>query len=425
MNVTASAIAVKLGENASSPQIFKLNVDCFEHLFEWLSLNDLLSIRRTCKRMKAVVDYYIKLNYPRLLRFCIKNRQTLLELCDSPLNYFEWIRHLYIWTIGLNGTQTDGIKYILDQLETLKLCWVRIDGDFYEVVLKHCPRLKYLGLRTEATPQIIIGTGNEWLLRHYPALEHFEKDTPSSSEEPLPCTELLEFFHQNPNVRIFSTDSAFLLASRQLLLGSKIKLDRLDIFVNRYVNTIHSLTNDLYGNEFYKQLHLYSGRMDEFYQNQAQYLWSLCSIEKLNLYSLPNDFQIPVVESIKQLSIHMCTLFPLDVPKMMAKNFINLRQVEVQFARLLDIRPFICYASKLKELKVWNLLVDNADEPRSSDFVALNREREQLNQASKVTIFIDETNFLRMKWTSTLKFSLIELKQIESCDLDHLFNWIV
>lgn len=425
MNVTASAIAVNLGDNASSPQIFKLNVDCFEHLFEWFSLAELLTFRCTCKRMKAVVDYYIKLNYPRLLRFCIKNRQTLLELCDSPLNYFEWVRHLYIWTIGLNGTQTDGIKYILDQLETLKLCWVRIDGDFYEVVLKHCPRLKYLGLRTEVAPQIIIGTGNEWLLRRYPTLEHFEMDTPPSNEEPFQCTELLEFFYRNPNIRIFSTDSAFLLASRQLLLGSKINLDRLDIFVNRNLNTIHGVTNDLCRNEFYQQLHLYSGRTDEFYRNQAQYFWSLCNVEKLNVYSLPDDFQIPVVDSIKKLSIHMCTLFPLDVPKLIATNFINLRQIEIQFARLHDIRPFICYASKLKELKVWNLLTDNADEPKSSDFVALNREREQINPGCQVNIFIDEKNFLKMKWTSSLKFSLIELKPIESCELDHLFNWIV
>lgn len=423
MNNTASEIAVKLDENA--PQIFRLNVDCFENLFEWFSLSQLLAFRCTCKRMKAVVDYYIRLNYPRILRFCIKNRQTLLELCDSPLNYFEWIRHLYIWTVGLNGTQAEDIRYIFDQLETLKLCWVRIDGDFYDVVLKHCKHLKYLGLRTEVASKSIIGTRNAWLRRQYPTLEHFELDMPPSSEEPFECTELSEFFHRNPNIRVFSTDSAFLLASRQFLLSSTIKLDRLDIFVNRNLNTIHGLTNDLYRSEFYKQLHLYSGRSDEFYRNQAQHLWSLHNVEKLNLYSLPDDFQIPVVDSIKKLSIHMCTLFASDVPKMMATNFIGLREIEIQFARLHDIRSFVCYAKSLKELKVWNLLCDNVDEPKSSDFIALNREREQLNQARKVTIFIDEKNFLKMKWTSALKFSLIELKQIESVELDHLYNWIV
>lgn len=38
-------------------KMFKLNVDCFEHLFEWLSLEELLTFRCTCNRMKLVVDF--------------------------------------------------------------------------------------------------------------------------------------------------------------------------------------------------------------------------------------------------------------------------------------------------------------------------------------------------------------------------------
>lgn len=427
MNATASDLAAKLGDSKSSPQIFKLNVDCFEHLFEWLSLDELLAFRCTCKRMKAVVDYYIRLNYPRLLRLCIKNRQTLTDLSDTRLNYYEWIRHLYIWTIGLNDTHIEGIKYILDQLETLKLCWVQIAGDFYETLLKYCPHLKYLGVTTDTVPDTIIGTGNEWLRRRYPTLEHFEIEIRLSSDEPFQCTELLEFFEQNPNIRIFSMDSAFLLTSHQLLLGSKMKLDRLDIYVNHELNLICNLTNELYKNAFYEQLHLYNSRNEELYRNQAHHLWAFSNIEKLNFYSLPDDFHIPpTVASIRKLSIHMCSLFPLDMPKMMATSFINLRQIEIQYARVHEIRPFICHALKLKEIKIWKLLTDNADETKLRYFIALNREREQLeNQTRKVTIFIDEKSFMRMKWASTLTFSSIELKQIESCELDHLFNWIV
>lgn len=128
------------------PHIFKLNVDCFEHLFEWFSLSDLLVLRRTCKRIQKVVDYYIKLTYPHLLRLRV-NERRLLELCDARLNCYEWIRHLILWS-GLNDTQIDSIKYILNELETLKLNYVQINGDFYEVPLKYCPRLKYLGVGT-------------------------------------------------------------------------------------------------------------------------------------------------------------------------------------------------------------------------------------------------------------------------------------
>lgn len=41
-----------------SPML-KLNADCFEELFEWLSVADLLTLRRTCKRLQQMVDYFI------------------------------------------------------------------------------------------------------------------------------------------------------------------------------------------------------------------------------------------------------------------------------------------------------------------------------------------------------------------------------
>ena len=55
-SVIVTAIAATSSTNELAPKMFKLNVDCFEHLFEWLSLKELLVFRRTCKRMKAVVD---------------------------------------------------------------------------------------------------------------------------------------------------------------------------------------------------------------------------------------------------------------------------------------------------------------------------------------------------------------------------------
>lgn len=47
---------------AEQPQaeIFKLKMDHFEELFDWLSLKDLLMLSQTCQRMKHIVGYYIK-----------------------------------------------------------------------------------------------------------------------------------------------------------------------------------------------------------------------------------------------------------------------------------------------------------------------------------------------------------------------------
>lgn len=58
------------------------------------------------------------------------------------------------------------------------------------------------------------------------------------------------------------------------------------------------------------------------------------------------------------------------------------------------------------------------------DFDTLNDERKKLARARKVTIYIDEEIFLKLKWTGKLlSYDPIKLKRIESCELDHLFEW--
>lgn len=401
--------------------IFKLN-DCFEDLFECLSLKDLLKVRRTCKRMKAVVDQHIKLNYPQLLRLNIFNRQKFSDFCETHLDYFTWIKHLSIWTVELTGTQIDGMKYVLNQLESLELREVVIAGDLYEVLLKHCPRLKYLAVRTETAPQTIIGTGNEWLLRCYPTIEHIAVESWSSLDEPLQCTtELLTFFQQNPNIRIFSTNSTFLAMCHQFMLDANIKFDRLNIYMNRNLHFNWVLANDFYQRSFYKQLHLYSNQ-EEFFQDQL--LSAFCSLEKLHLFALPEGFPIPVVESITDLSIGMFYLLPSEYPKLFAENFTNLQRIEVQNAHMHDMQTFICHSTKLQEVKIWKLLVDNPDEPLINDFVAFNEERKKLAHAHTVTIYISEQHFLRLNFGRKFNLSLIKVNRLESCEIDDLVNWL-
>ena len=49
--------------NGQTPQIFKLNVDRFGNVFDYLSLDDLHSFRQTCTRMQRVADYYFMLEW--------------------------------------------------------------------------------------------------------------------------------------------------------------------------------------------------------------------------------------------------------------------------------------------------------------------------------------------------------------------------
>lgn len=235
--LTTKAIVSASSNNEPKPEMFKLNVDCFELIFEWLTLQELLVFRCTCKRMKAVIDYYIKLNYPRVM--C--NRKDLSKYSPVRLGCFEWIKHLKL-TGKVTDAYIDSIKYVLNQLESLSLVIVRINGDLYEKLLKYCSRLKYLSVETMTIP--IIGTGNEWLERRYPTLEHFKIEFVGVlyREPPSPCAELLTFFQQNPNVRMFSSNCLLLLTYRDLFLGSNIKLDCLFIDICVHLDVICNAT---------------------------------------------------------------------------------------------------------------------------------------------------------------------------------------
>lgn len=201
----SSTIAVYLSTmDESSPKIFKLNVDCFECKFEWLSLNELLAFRLTCKRMKQVVDYYIKLNYPQKLHLEL-NESDLEDVDFFELDYFKWIKRLRIGRMDLTHIEIDNIEHILTRLETIELSNVIVHGDFYDNFLQHCTNLKRLSIENVKKERSahIFGTGTQWMLRNYSTLEHFGLKLHRSyatKPELCDCTALLNFFTQNPNI---------------------------------------------------------------------------------------------------------------------------------------------------------------------------------------------------------------------------------
>ncbi|XP_055303101.1 uncharacterized protein LOC129568817 isoform X4 [Sitodiplosis mosellana] len=46
-----------------NPRLFKLTLECFDEIFEYLSSRDMLAIGQTCKTMQQVVGEYVKANY--------------------------------------------------------------------------------------------------------------------------------------------------------------------------------------------------------------------------------------------------------------------------------------------------------------------------------------------------------------------------
>ena len=56
-----------------APSIFKLNVDCFEKLFDYLGKEDVHAFGQTCKRMQWVAGHYYRQDMPGDIISCRAN----------------------------------------------------------------------------------------------------------------------------------------------------------------------------------------------------------------------------------------------------------------------------------------------------------------------------------------------------------------
>lgn len=184
-----------------NPEIFKLTVDCFDEIFDYVSLQDVCSFGQTCKRMQKVAGDYFKRNYSKIKKYTDENGiyifhydgpqpcsiktpvfnlfiTSLTHKDDKPQSLcyidrysddFSSLIDFELWHIALTDWKAKYLQKILPQLEVLKIVGCSINGDLYETILQRCKCLKELRIENLST------TSNEfancWLLHEYPSLE--------------------------------------------------------------------------------------------------------------------------------------------------------------------------------------------------------------------------------------------------------------
>lgn len=97
------------------------------------------------------------------------------------------------------------IEEILKGVEVLEMNECFIVGEFFDNYLRYCPKVRTLSVSRFTFMQdksVIMGSGNDWLLRIYPTLENFEL-----IDSEMNTNELNEFFQPNSNIQTFSTDA--------------------------------------------------------------------------------------------------------------------------------------------------------------------------------------------------------------------------
>lgn len=432
-------------EIVTSP-IMKLDIDCFHEVFDYLCLDDIISIGHTCKRLQRVSGSFIQQNFAAKRKTCANNN---INMCWTPrqigifnpfieklsifggfldpfeyiaTNHFKSLNEFRLAQTELTAFKMECMKTILSDVEVLEVDQCSLKQEFFEHFLKLCLKLKRLSVSRSSYDRdgaTIIGSDNEWMHRKYATLEHLE------------LTDLYEFkkndfktlFDMNPNIRSFSIDAKSLLINRQSFLSCGAKLEKLavdfhpeninsDVEPGLIVNIVYDLLIELHEMGFYQCLHLYITFIDR--QNCLQKLFSLDSLEMLGGFITSIEMPLKKLKDLdidKTSDVTNLEGFPSKIPTLERINFSK--------ATSNDILPFICQSNKLKIMKIDQLMDGTYLENGVLDLVALNRERGKLIKARKLSIYVNESVFLATKWaTKNINFNLIELRRGESFECE-------
>lgn len=426
----------------SSP-IFKLNIDCFHEIFEWLPIHDLISFGKTCRRLQQVAGDIYRSNYvsKRIIAeggYKILHRELSIfipyiekiSICGNNLKVYDYVgtkcKSLREIRLGNNLSEDaiECLKNLLTKVELIEMNECILRQEFYESFLKYCSQIKNLSVKRSyrnRNKSIIIGTNNDWLLQKYPTLKHIELTELYELEN-----ELKTFFELNPNVRTFSTDLASLEANRNFFLSSSVKLEKLSIEFSGKIESksVLDLLQQLHAQEFFKMLHIYfkPDSTNDFLHKILSTQFS-STIEALNFeFSwLPMENQLLInqtevyLKNLKVLGINnVNNIINMDV---LPNKLPNLEKIYFGDANEKVIWPFICGSAKLKTIKILNLVhPDGIYSYREFPNInKMNEKRKMLEGARKVAIYISDNLVLISKWAKkATNLDLIELRRFDS-----------
>lgn len=424
--------------------ILKLDIDCFEELFDYLSLMQLICLSKVCKRLNQVAGYWLQENYPNLnIRGSWQNwislqnytkKHKLTEDCslESFIQYAKnWHRFREIEFQGAefrymqwyrNGElkiskKIDKFREILSKIETLNLNKCKIDGNLHDAILDLCSNLKGLSLTYNKWYQIINSTDNNWLFRKYPTLEHFEYLGSDYDFWRLRSHHIITFLEINPNIRHLGVSEKFILENEQTIMSSNVKLDNLAIWfeIESNLGEFCGLLNRLHNRKFYGRLMMYFKKTID--HQQIDQLVSLRGLVKLYVNSICYKIFFSALRSLEEIRI------PDSWNIIDIEGFATLPKLKwVSFDRCTfnEIHVLISKAVNLTKIRFTTILGRILSK---EDIAILNNTREKLDGASKVTIYVEEPMYLDLKWEmKQQEFELIKLKRHASYDWYHDFR---
>lgn len=413
------------------PPLFHRDIVCFHEVFEWLSVQDIHSIGQTCNRLKSIANSFFKDYLPavdlvacpdgcRLIPGGLLNefspvaQKVTIEGDDNePYQYIQSkcksITRIDFRHAVITEYRAKQIESILNKVEIIHLNNCDVRGDFFDCFLKFCTELKHLIVDDESPENILIGTDNNWLDRHYPTLKHIELNVLFYSKmDEIP--ELTKFIGCNHHIQSFATDLISLIYLQHALKQSRIRLRDLAVAFDRFCSTYDAifLLAELHDQHIYNRLHIYDNHTRVYGWNLSMRFFRKILLNR-SLCDKVIDLSLKEFDSDEFPSYSRVT----DVKKI-AGGLLNIERLNMWSIGFNDILLFIQHAPNLKIIAIRYFDGDIID------LSTINKERRKANGAQKVTIYAGEKAFLATKWVKkTINLEFVELRRIDSYEWVH------
>lgn len=417
--------------SAPSPYL-KLIADCWENIFDYLPLKDIISIGQTCIRMQKMTGYYLREYFPEILctldgktaqimysdRFHLQTElyQYIGKLCiDGNLDYylsantFSSINTLILSSVELSKIQIEYIKHLLTMVENVHLKYCAVEAEFFEQLINLCPKLKSLHIQCCRMSEDALHT---LFAQNYASLEYLQYQ-PLPRKAATQINGLQQFLENHPNLKHFEIDYRFLWANREILNETNVQLNLLTIrFPPTNNNILYvyfvDLLKTLYERGFYKTLNLSFdyGDTEVNFESLSNATSTLPALEMLNT---PTDSIIDLSRLINLKELEIRSYDSGTLIENIARNLKKLKRLTFYTASIDDILPFIRHSKRLKTINVYNL------RHNVLDLFTLNEERKKLDDASPISICVLENVYLPTKWkVGNLHLSLVKIIRLNS-----------
>lgn len=421
----------------SNIEFDSLNEECINNIFDWLSIEDLCKVKVTCKRLFLLANEHYRITYGQVNAWYGKGVGSLDErnkyhksfassaqrvnfYYDLELSTMSSIVNQNVKYISLYSYDSDLIDTNL-QNKFKNVKEISVGGPVNDNLLQHFPNLEVIDIKFTY----------QWsVLGNYPKLKQVRHQNFKKRDE----QELEQFFKRNPNIKVFASIKQA-TETTDWVLRSGLEFDDLVLMVgslrvkpfvdvDQLIKNLHSL----HKNQQIKRLHLQICNEEFFYSPKFKTLKFVESIETTDPYSYcEKSFNIfASLPNLKCLTLYCQFGNSLNKSQsaFLVQKLDQLEELHINAQPIGDMIPFVRYSAKLKCIYLMKQPYGRTFKEGNTTVHTLDKSRRELKHACKLTIYMDEEQYLHVKNnSSTSRYGLVEIKRVDSYPLSkHLLR---